>query len=216
MCHGLGHNKDDIVYTTLQDKINSQGIPTFRIDLLGHGESDGEFDDLTLTETIDDILCAKHELEKRGYRNIGFIGSSFGAVGGIMAASMESFTFLVLISPPTYYDIAEMIKSSIFILKELIIVNKNTQKKNAHPNMRFFRDYGSHDSYAAAEKISAPVLIIQGDKDKMVPLAKSLELRKRIKNSQIKIFKGADHQYTKAQQQLIDEVAKFVRIRNKK
>jgi len=213
MCHGLGSNKDDILYIALQDQINSYEIATFRIDLLGHGESDGEFNDLTLTETIDDILCAKRELERRGYSDIGFIGHSFGGVGGIMVASTEPFRFLVVISPPTYYDINEMIKSSVFILKELIIVNTNTEKKNAHPNVKFFRDYGSHDSYAAAEKISAPVLIIHGDKDKIVPLAKSQELNKRIKNSQIKIFKGADHQYTNVKEPLIEEIMKFVKIK---
>jgi len=214
MCHGLGSNKDDILYISLQDRINASGITTFRMDLLGHGESDGEYDDLTLTETIDDILCAKHELERIGYSKIGFIGSSFGGVGGIMAASIEQFNFLILISPPTYYDVTEMIKSGIYILKELMIVNKTTQKKKAHPNIKFFRDYGSHDSYAAAEKISVPVLIIHGDKDKIVPLIKSRELKKKIKDSQIKILRGADHHYTKAQNRLAEEIMKFVRKQN--
>jgi esterase/lipase len=93
MCHGLGSNKDNTSYLTLQTKLNASKITTFRIDLLGHGESDGEFDDLTLTETIDDILCAKQELERRGYTKIGFIGSSFGGVGGIIAASIEPLIF---------------------------------------------------------------------------------------------------------------------------
>jgi len=211
MCHGLGSNKDDILFLALQDRINAYGIAIFRIDLLGHGESDGEYNDLTLTETIDDIMCAKHELQRRGFINIGFIGSSFGGVGGIMAASIEQFHFLVLISPPTYYDINEMIKSGVYILKELMIVNKNTEKEKASPNIKFFRDYGAHDSYAAAEKIMAPVLIIHGDEDKIVPLVKSLELCKKIKNSELKIFKGADHRYTKVQNKLVKEIMNFVK-----
>jgi len=214
MCHGLGSSKDDNLYISLQDKLNELGLATFRMDLLGHGDSDGEYNDLTLTETIDDILCAKHELEKIGYTNIGFIGSSFGGVGGIMAASKEQFHFLVLISPPTYYDVSEMIKSGIYILKELMKINKTTQKKKASPNIRFFRDYGSYDSYAAAEKISIPVLIIQGDKDKIVPLVKSRELKKKIKGSKIKIFKGADHVYTKAYKKLAKEIMKFVNVQD--
>jgi len=210
MCHGLGSNKDDTSYITLQDKINASGITTFRMDLLGHGESDGEFDDLTLTETIDDILCAKHELERIGYKNIGFIGTSFGGVGGIMVASLEQFKFLVLISPPTHYDISEMVKSSIYILRELIKVNKVTEKKKAHPNMKFFRDYGSHDSYDAAKKITAPVLIIHGNKDNIVPLAKSRKLQKMIKGSKLKVVRDADHNYTTAQGKLVKEVMIFV------
>ena len=215
MFHGLGSSKDNSTYMILQDKINTSGIATFRVDLLGHGDSDGEFDDLTLTETVDDILCSKHELERRGYERIGFIGHSFGGVGGIMAASKEQFDFLILVSPPTYYDITEMIRSSIYVFRQLIMVNKETKKKKAHPNIRFFRDYASHDSYAAAEKIQAPVLIIHGDDDKIVPIAKSIELSKRINGSKIKIFKGVGHHYAKVQAMLIEEIMEFVNKQSK-
>ncbi len=215
LCHGLGSNKDINKYIHLQDKINDFGIATFRMDFLGHGESDGEMHDLTLTEAIDDILCAKHELERRGYEKIGFIGSSFGGVGGIMAASIEQFNFLIFISPPTYYDITDMITSGVFMLKELMIFNKNTQKKKARLNLRFFQDYGSYDSYTAAEKIMAPVLIIQGDKDRIVPHKKTMELTKRIKDSKIRILTDADHNYTTAQDTLLKEIMTFVEIQKK-
>ncbi|PIN79946.1 hypothetical protein COV13_04480 [Candidatus Woesearchaeota archaeon CG10_big_fil_rev_8_21_14_0_10_32_9] len=211
ICHGLGASKDHVQYVSFQQELNEKGISTLRIDLLGHGESAGEYNDLTLTETIDDILSAKHELEKQGYTQIGFIGSSFGGVGGIMAASIEPFKFLTLISPPTYYDIHEMVKSSIYVLRELMKVNKKTTKNKAKINMKFFKDYGSHDSYAAAEKILEPVLIIHGDEDKIVPLVKSIELHKRIKNSKMKILKGADHHYTDAQERLTKEIVNFAK-----
>ena len=76
--------------------------------------------------------------------------------------------------------------------------------------MRFFRDYGSHDSYDAAKKIKAPVLIIHGNKDNIVPLAKSRELKKRIKGSKLKVVRNADHHYTTAQTKLVKEVMMFV------
>lgn len=215
LCHGLGSNKDTNPYMHLQEKINEHGIATFRFDFLGHGESDGKPDDLTLTEAIDDILCAKHELEKMGYEKIGFIGSSFGGVGGIMAASIEQFKFLVFISPPTYYNTSDMFKSGIFLLKELMHFNKHTQKKKAHIHLKFFKDYGSHDSYRAAEKINAPVLIIQGDKDRIVPPKKTRELKNRIKNSKLKIMLNSDHHYTKTQYKLIKTIMTFIKKQTK-
>jgi len=221
ICHGLGSSKDHEPYTIFAKNIDMLGVSTFRIDLLGHGKSDGEYNDLTLTEAIDDILMAKKELHNRGFKDVGFIGSSFGAVGGIMAAALTQFKFIILISPPTYYDVSEMVSSGIYILWELRkFRKKNSKKKNQDvkikkkPGIRikFFRDYGSHDSYAAAEKIDVPVLIIHGDNDKIVPLEKSRILRKKIKGSKIKIFKGADHHYStpRAKKRLIKEVIKFV------
>lgn len=212
--HGLGSHKDDDPYKAFANSIEELGLTTFRIDLCGHGESDGEYNELTLTEAIDDILKAVEELHNMGYSDIGFIGSSFGAVGGIMAAPKTQFKFMILISPPTYYDISEMITSGIYVLWELRkFRKKEIKKKKPGIKIDFFKDYGSHDSYAAAEKIKTPVLIIHGDDDNIVPLAKSRELRKRIEGSKIKIFKGADHHYSNpaAKARLIEEVVTFVK-----
>jgi uncharacterized protein len=213
ICHGLGTSKNSSPYPVLEHKINKLGMATFRFDLYGHGDSSGNYEDLTLTEAIDDIVKAKEEMLKKGYTHVGFIGSSFGAVGGIMAASQTDFDFLVLISPPTYYDISEMFKSSIHVLRELWrFRNKKKDDKKAGITLKFFRDYGSHDSYDAAKKIKAPVLVIQGSDDKIVPPEKTRLLHKKIKNSRLKIFKGADHHYTHplAQIRLVNEIMKFV------
>ncbi|MGV8150580.1 MAG: alpha/beta hydrolase family protein [Candidatus Woesearchaeota archaeon] len=213
ICHGLGGHKDSSPYDKFQKRIHSLGHGVLSIDLLGHGESDGGYNDLTLTEAIDDIICAKRELHKRGYDNVGFIGFSFGGVGGIMVAATEQFHFLILISPPTYYDISEMVSSGIYVLWELRKHNKKVKDKpKASIKIGFFKDYGSHDSYAAADKINSPTLIIHGDSDRIVPLNKSRELRKHIKGSKMKIFKGADHHYSHpaAEKKLIEETMKFI------
>ena len=212
ICHGLGGNKDNFKYKLLQKKLAAAKISSLAIDFIGHGESDGEYNDLTLTEATDDILCAKHELEKRGYSEVGFVGYSFGGVGGIMSAAKEQFKFLVLISPPTYYNVREMIKSGIHVLWELRKTNKrNPQKKNARANIKFFKDYGSQDSYVAAKKINAPVLIIQGDKDKIVPVKRTIELHKKIKGAKLKLLKGANHHFINLKGILVDEIRVFIK-----
>ena len=219
ICHGLGSNKNSAPYPVLENKINKLGIASFRIDLYGHGESDGNYEDLTLTEAIDDITKAKENMMKRGYKDVGFIGSSFGAVGGIMAASKTDFDFLILINPPTYYDYSEMVKSGLHVLRELWKFRRKKQdNKKAGLTIKFFKDYGSHDSYDAATKINSPVLIIQGDADKIVPPEKTKLLHKKMKNSQLKIFKNVDHHFTHplAQIKLVHEIMKFVEDNSKK
>lgn len=42
-------------------------------------------------------------------------------------------------------------------------------------------------------KINHPVLIVNGEDDKMVPISNSYELKKRIKNSEIIVYKDAGH-----------------------
>ena len=102
-----------------------------------------------------------------------------------------------MISPPTYYDIKEIFISTFYVLRQYRKVkNTKTDDKKIGIKFKFFRDYGRQDSYAAAKHINAPTLIIHGDNDEIVPLDKSRQLRKHIKDSKILIFKGADHQYT--------------------
>jgi uncharacterized protein len=196
LCHGLGSHKESPFNKNMQKKLNDKGFSTFCIDLLGHGDSHGEYDDLTLTETIDDIKCAFREMKSQGYEDIGYIGHSFGAVGGIMSAPDTDFRFMVLISPPTYFDISEMVTSGITVIRKLNEF-KRTNHKRKNPTLRaaFFKDYGSHDSYKAADRIEIPALIIQGDNDDIIPMEKTLELHKHIKNSYLKILPGVDHYF---------------------
>ena len=41
--------------------------------------------------------------------------------------------------------------------------------------------------------LNHPVLIVNGEDDKMVPISNSYELKKRIKNSEIIVYKDAGH-----------------------
>jgi pimeloyl-ACP methyl ester carboxylesterase len=218
ICHGLGYDKDVPRYKILQDKINNLGIATFRIDFLGHGESEGNYEDLTLTEAIDDITRAKNVLKKKGFKIISFIGSSFGALSGLISASSHNeFTSMILISPPSHYDISEIFVSGMYLIKELRkfrkIKEKLNDKRKAGIKIKFFRDYASYDSYDAADKLDIPVLIIHGSDDKIVPLDKSRELHKHLKNSKMKILKGADHQYShpSAHKKLIELTIEYTR-----
>ncbi len=208
LCHGLGSHKQGPLIEAIRKALPQT---TFSIDLLGHGESEGEYNDITLTEAMDDVKRAREYLMGRGYEKAGFVGHSFGAVAGIMAQKGARFDFLVLIAPPSYYDVGEILHSSIYVLRELNALNsRDPDKQDAKISMAFFRDYGSHDSFRAAEKIKAPALIIQGEKDNIVPPEKTIELHKRLKNSYLKIFRGADHKFTGRTEELVAIVKSYV------
>lgn len=55
MCHGRDSSKDSESYTTLEKLLIEIGIASFRFDYRGHGESDFEHANLTVTGTIRDI-----------------------------------------------------------------------------------------------------------------------------------------------------------------
>ena len=62
-------------------------------------------------------------------------------------------------------------------------------------NYTFFEDYDNNNGYEAAKKITIPVLIIHGDKDKNVPVEQSIKINKIFPNCKLEIIEGAGHHF---------------------
>ena len=58
LCHGFTTSKDGRTNTELEKKLNGNGLSTFRFDFFGHGESGGNFEDITVSEAVDEVLQA--------------------------------------------------------------------------------------------------------------------------------------------------------------
>lgn len=104
LCHGLKSSKESQTYLRLEKILNKAEISTFRFDFYGHGESDGKFDELNPSEAaneeVDDVQNAIKFLKETGYEKIGLMGSSFGGMASIMAASASNDVFLLALKSP--------------------------------------------------------------------------------------------------------------------
>ncbi len=202
LCHGRTSSKNSHSILALEKKLNANDISTFRFDFYGHGESDGKFEDATVSEAADDILKAIKLLKKQGHKKIGLRGSSFGGAASILAASQsDDLCFLVLIAPVSdYYGkiSSERTKYPISKWKKKGFIDYiNMKGKKFIVNYSFFEDICSIKSYEVVKKIKIPTLIIHGDKDKEVTLSQSKKSAKLIKKCKLKIIKGADHIFSK-------------------
>ena len=52
LCHGFLSSKNSNTNNILTQQLLSQGIATFRFDFFGHGDSQGPFEDITVTLAI--------------------------------------------------------------------------------------------------------------------------------------------------------------------
>ena len=100
LCHGHSSSKDSKTFTSIEERLNNSGIASFRFDFYGHGESEGYFGDCTISEAACDILNAIDFLKEKGYSKIGLLGSSFGGISSLIAASKTSDLIVLALKAP--------------------------------------------------------------------------------------------------------------------
>ena len=217
LCHGLLTSKNNSTNTNLKQVLADKNIATFRFDFFGHGESEGNLEDVTVSKAVDDILNAVKFLRNKDYKKIGLFGSSFGGISSIVAASkLDGLLFLALKSPVSDYLEVEnktMTKKEIEEWKKrgysFYFSSDGTKLKLKYS---FFEDFKNNNGYECAERINVPTLIVHGDCDETVPLEQSKKTSKLIKNCRLEIIKGADHRYTKPEHfnKIIDLISEFI------
>jgi len=201
LCHGLSTSKDGRTCSRLETMLNQKGISTFRFDFYGHGESEGTFEDITLSEAINDVHEAIHFLFNAGYEKLGLMGSSFGGFASLIAASeLLELILLALKSPVSDYLgllIARDQEIEIPLWKQKGFISVvGSDGKNLQLNYSFYKDAETIKSYDAIRKIKASAMIVHGDKDRTVPLEQSIHCAHLMEDCRLEIIQGADHTYT--------------------
>jgi pimeloyl-ACP methyl ester carboxylesterase len=201
LCHGFSTSKEGRTYTNLEEIFNSRGLATFRFDFFGHGESEGEFEDITITEAVDDVLQAVGFIKRTGYGTIGLVGSSFGGMASIFAASQTTNLFVLALKSPVSDYMGKLIlqdyRTKIKDWEESGFIDvTGADGQSLRLNFSFFEDARKAQGYEAASKIQIPTLIVHGDRDKTIPVEQSLKSSRLIKNCRLEIVHGADHFYS--------------------
>lgn len=217
LCHGFTTSKDNGTNTQLEILLNGKGISTFRFDFFGHGESEGDFAEITVSEGVDDTLRAIDYLRALGYFKIGLFGGSFGGITSIMTASKTKDLYvLALKSPVSNYRERDLVCKT---KEELAEWKKNGYKKHFNSkgkefrlNYTFFEDYDDNNGYEATKNIHIPTLIVHGDKDASVPVEQSIKTSEILSNGKLEIIEGANHFYDKPGQfqKMLDLVVEFI------
>lgn len=217
LCHGFLSQKDSTTNRTLTRLLIDRGIATLRFDFFGHGESDGPFEHITTTIGVAQARAALKEGTAHGFHRLALVGSSFGGLVSILAASRwpsddaaqaagdkngASLACLALKCPVV--DFAEELR-----LEFGDAGMAEWKTTDAIPNIMggsspiplryaFYEDCAKCVAYEPARRIIVPTLIVQGDRDEMVPLHQSRRLADSLAGVvQLELLAGADHQFTK-------------------
>jgi len=200
LAHGFASDKNTKNFVFLAEMLSKKNISSFRFDFYGHAESGGLLEDITITEAVDDILQAINYVRNLGYQKIGLLGSSFGGIASIMAASKtKDLLFLALKSPVSDYwalEKSRYSKKELTECKKIGFRNYLDGDKTMKLNYSFIADFKNNPAYQAAKRINIPTIIIHGDKDREVPCSQSEKLVSFLSHAKLMVVKGADHRYS--------------------
>lgn len=235
--HGGGVTRDEGgFFTRIAEGLANVGVASLRFDLRGHGESDGQQEELTLASILNDIDAAlEHVVQVTGTEHAHLLAASFA--GGITAyfavQHPERVSSLVLVNPllnykkrfvddkPYWHD-SRIDEEAGRELAEHGFLFHNPNFKLSRPLLNEVFYLRPHEAIA---DLTVPVLFIHGTRDTFIPIESTREAVQRIKsNVEVLEIDGAQHgiavfddpQYldpqTQAwQAQVVDAISTWVR-----
>lgn len=171
--HGFGKNKEDT--QTWSEILNPLGIGTFRIDFRGTGESEGAYQDKTLSGFVNDAQAALdyvYQLQNVSKDKIAIVGHSMGGTAAILLAAKDLRIKTMVVTSPaikpgdtlaSLYDSGDF---SIASQRGYAELRKTGEKKRL--KFTFFEDAKNYNLVQAAQKIPYRFLIIAAEKDDLV------------------------------------------------
>lgn len=205
LCHGFLSSKDSTTNRAVTRLLLERGIGTFCFDFFGQGDSEGPFERITTTLAVEQALAAIDLVQGKGFRKVGLMGSSFGGLVSILTAAQRTDLACLALKCPVV-DFAEELRLE-FGEDEMA----RWKATETIPNIMggagriplryaFYEDCLRCIAYEPANRIVAPTLIVQGDKDEHVPLHQSQRLYERLRvTKRLEMLPGADHQFTRGE-----------------
>ena len=217
-CHGFSGTKDGPLFELVADTLQAHGIASIRFDFNGHGESEGEFKDMTVPNEIED---AKKVVEYvRDLKYVSTIAIGGHSQGGVVAA-MTAGQLSEELGEPAFKAVALMAAA---VLRDDAI-RGSTMGKQYDPfdpgeyvelwgglklGGEYIRTSFSLPIYETAAKYQGPALIIHGNGDRVVPYTYGERFHQIWPKSELVIQEYFDHGFSQNVYRTTDIVSDYL------
>ena len=212
LIHGFtGHMEEDHIKAA-QKAMNDAGVSVLRVEMYGHGGSDGEFKDHTLYKWVTNALAAvKYAKSLDFVTDLYLSGHSQGGLLTMLIAGMrpDDFKAIMPLSPAWMIPDGARAGNMLGIPydpKHIPDELSNGMLRLSGNYIRVAQTIHPEDEIARYE---GPVLLIQGDQDEAVPLSYAKKAAELYKNAKLVIIPGDDHCYTRHLSQVVDAVKEY-------
>ena len=209
-CHGMLSNQHSPKQKKVAQQLSAAGIPTLRFDFAGSGDSDGLFADMTYSSRQEDLSDVMVYLFSQGAKRLALVGSSMGGAVALLAAAREervvAIATLAAVAHTESFEERHGLACFGWRHADGITISDGFRLGKA-----FFEDALQHDVPSAVRVLRAPVLVIHGSHDDIVPVSDADDIATAAKNATLLLIDNADHSFSNPehQEQIIAEVCSF-------
>ena len=175
------------------------GVSTLLFDFAGCGESEGRWDNISLSSQTDDLKYVIRWCRSKGYQKIFLNGRSFGGSTVLSYAARDPritavSTWAAVARPAELFE--KFLTDELSGTADDLVTIKG--EETLHLKKNFFYDLRNHDLLQCAAALAPrSYLVIHGSADRSVPVKEAFLLYKAAEEpKKLEIVEGADHRFS--------------------
>lgn len=194
LCHGMLSTKDGHKHVALAQALSAAGVASLRFDFAGRGESGGALFDLSFSNQMADLDAAVEYLGRRGAAEVVVFGSSMGgAVAYLTAARDERIVGIASLAALGHPERISELHPEAYAS---FVTHGYAETPAGRVGRGFLDDAVTHDVIAAVGILRAPIYVVHGDADTVVPCSDAHDIATAARHASLELIEGADHQFT--------------------
>ena len=211
--HGFTGHMQERHLVAVSRALNGIGMATLRVDMYGHGHSEGRFRDHTLYKWLTNAMTVIDYARKLPYvSDLYLVGHSQGGLTVMLAGALKHdvISGVVPLSP------AAMIPD---LARQGTLLGTRFDPEHIPDELTVWGDFRLGSNYVrvaqtihvdeAVDRYDAPVLIVQGDQDAPELIASAVDAAKRYRHCDFVMIPGDTHCYDHHLDQMTDAVVRW-------
>jgi putative redox protein len=199
LCHGMESTRGGTKQQAIVERFAPLGFTILRFDFSYVGDSEGEFENLTVSGEVDDTLGALDFLEDFEPSTCVLVGSSLGGAVALLAAAQVP-------------DRVDAVATIAAVADTALFTERLTQRDVADWRSSGRRAWGANvlkvdflddverlDLPAAIARLQQPILVMHGESDDVVPLSHARIIEQAAAGPvRVATFAGVGHRFEEA------------------